>query len=259
MRKTSYEHGVPCWVDLGSPDVEAAAAFYCGLFGWVAEGGPPEAGGYQLFRYQDAPVAGVGPQQSPGPPVWATYVSVGDADDIVEKVGANGGKVLMPIIDVMGLGRIAFFADPAGAVIGIWQPLAFPGAELVNEPGTYAWSELITTDLDGAKAFYGAVFGWGHETHEGGPVGGYTEWKVAGAPVAGMMAKPPMMPAEVPPHWGVYFAVADADATAARARELGGSVPVGPLDIEPGRMYVLADPTGGHFQIMQLKPEAVGR
>lgn len=256
MERTSYEHGVPSWVDLGSPDVEAACAFYGGLFGWDLEEGPPEAGGYRLAKYKDQPVGGIGPQQQPGPSVWGTYVSVTDADETIEKVNANGGKPLMPVTDVMGLGRMAFFSDPAGAVIGVWQPLAFPGAGRVNEPNTYAWSELVTTDMDAAKSFYSAVFGWGHETHgPGDPAmpGGYTEWKVGGSSVAGGMLKPPMMPAEVPPHWGVYFSVADADATAAKAKELGGSTIVGPMDIEPGRMYVLADPLGAVFQVMQLK------
>ena len=119
---------------------------------------------------------------------------------------------------------MAVFADPLGAVIGLWQPNQHTGAQLVNEPGTYCWSELITTDLDASKAFYGAVFGWGAE--EQGPPGGppaYTEWKLGGRSVGGMMPKSPDMPAEMPPIWGVYFAVADTDATVAKAQELGAS------------------------------------
>ena len=95
---------------------------------------------------------------------------------------------------------MAVFADPVGAVFGLWQPKEHIGAQLANEPGTYCWSELITTDLDASKAFYGAVFGWGAE--EQGPPGGppaYTEWKVAGKSVGGMMQKSPDMPAEMPP------------------------------------------------------------
>jgi hypothetical protein len=124
---------------------------------------------------------------------------------------------------------------------------------VANEPGSYCWSELITTDLDASKAFYGAVFGWGAEDQ--GPPGGpsYTEWKLTGKSIGGMMAKTPDMPAEMPPAWGVYFAVADTDATVARAQELGASLFMGPTDIEPGRFAVLADNVGAVFSVLQLK------
>jgi predicted enzyme related to lactoylglutathione lyase len=102
---------------------------------------------------------------NPGPPVWSTYVNVDDADAIVARVTGAGGQVMLPPMDVMDVGRMAVFADPVGAVFGVWQPRAHKGAGIVNEVGTYSWSELITTDVDGAKAFYAAVFGWGADTH----------------------------------------------------------------------------------------------
>jgi uncharacterized protein len=97
------------------------------------------------------------------------------------------------------------------------------------------------------------VFGW--DAREQGPGGAhsYTEWKIGERSVGGMMAKTPEMPADMPPNWGVYFAVDDADATAAKAQELGGSLFMGPMDIEPGRMAVLADPIGAVFNILRLK------
>jgi hypothetical protein len=186
--------------------------------------------------------------------VWLTYVNVDDADATVAKVTAAGGTVFMEPMDVMEAGRMALFADPVGAVIGLWQPGQHTGAELANEPGTYCWSELITTDLDASKAFYAAVFGWGAE--EQGPPGGppaYTEWKLGGRSMGGMMEKSPQMPAEMPPSWGVYFAVSDTDATVAKAQELGGSLFMGPMDIEPGRIAVLADNLGVVFNVLQLK------
>jgi uncharacterized protein len=249
----SYEHGVPSWVDLGSPDPARAAAFYTDLFGWDVQQGPPESGGYAIAHLRGKPVAGLGPQQNPGPPVWATYVNVGDADSIVAKVTANGGQVFMAPFDVMDVGRMAVFADPVGAVFSVWQPGRHLGAGIVNEPGTYSWSELITTDVAGAKTFYMAVFDWGAETHGPDGPGGYTEWKVSGRSVAGMMTKPDEMPAQVPPHWMVYFAVADADAAAERIGDLGGTVIVAPRDIEPGRFAVAVDPTGAMFNVMAMK------
>jgi hypothetical protein len=193
---------------------------------------------------------------NPGaPPQWSTYVNVDSADDTVAKVEANGGTVYMPPMDVMEAGRMAVFADPAGAVIGVWQPGQHIGAQLVNEPGTYCWSELMTDDLAAAKSFYKAVFGWDAETQGPEGPGGYTEWKVDGRSVGGMMAKPDTMPPGTPSFWGVYFAVADTDASVAKAQELGATVVMPAADIEPGRFAVLADPVGAMFNILALKPE----
>ena len=83
MEIETYEHGVPSWVDLGTPDAAKASAFYSALFGWTVQQGPPEAGGYAIAELGGKPVAGIGPQQNPGPPVWSTYVNVDDADATV--------------------------------------------------------------------------------------------------------------------------------------------------------------------------------
>lgn len=257
MEMDSYEHGVPSWVDLGSPDPAAARAFYSGLFGWEVEEGPPEAGGYSIAMLRGRPVAGLAPQMNPGPPVWSSYVDVDSADDVVALVTKNGGQLLMEPMDVMTAGRMAFFADPVGAVIGIWQPGDHKGAGIVNEANAFSWSELVTTDLDRSIDFYGAVFGWGAQKQ--GPPGGppqYVEWQVGGRSVAGMMPKPPQMPDAVPPFWGVYFGTDDTDATAAKATDLGGTVVAGPMDIEPGRFATLADPSGATFNVIKMQPRS---
>jgi hypothetical protein len=250
-----YDDGVPSWVDLGSPDLGKSKEFYGGLFGWDFPPGPPDAGGYTVCELRGKTVAGLGPKMNPDmPTVWMTYVNVGSADDTVAKVTANGGTVFMPPMDVMDAGRMAIFADPLGAVIGLWQAKGHMGAQLANEPGAFCWNELITTDLDASKSFYKAVFGWDGE--DMGPPGGppaYTEWKLAGKSVGGMMAKNADMPAEMPPNWGVYFAVADTDASVAKVQELGGSVLMGPADIEPGRFAVVADNLGAVLNILRLK------
>ena len=111
---------------------------------------------------------------------------------------------------------MAVFVDPVGEFFSVWQAGTHPGAQLVNEPGTFSWSELITTDVDASKAFYQRCsLGRRTRTATPGPRADYTEWQVNGRSVGGMMLKPPMMPAEVPPHWAVYFSVADTDAAAA--------------------------------------------
>jgi hypothetical protein len=240
---------------MGSPDLEKSRAFYGALLGWECPEGPAEAGGYSVCLLQGKTVAGLGPQMMPDvPPSWMTYVNVGSADDTVAKVSAGGGTVFAGPMDVMDVGRMAVFADPLGAVIGLWQPKSHIGAQLANEPGAFCWNELVTTDLDASKAFYRAVFGW--DANDVGPPGGanpYVEWKLGDKSVGGMMPKTPEMPAEMPPMWGVYFAVADCDKTVAEAQELGGSLFMGPTDIEPGRFAVLADNVGAVFNVLQLK------
>lgn len=249
---TAYADGVPSWIDMASPDVAASTRFYGTLLGWQALPPVAEAGGYTLFTLRGKHVAGIGPIMAAGqPPAWTTYVNVSDADGTAKKVSDAGGTVLMPPMDVMEQGRMAIFADPSGAVLGLWQPAAHVGAELVNEPGAYCWSELATRDPEGAKAFYARALGWEATSEQMGPMQ-YTEFKVGGESVAGMFPIDDTMPAGMPPHWGVYIAVGDCDATVATATSLGASVVVPAVDIPVGRFAVLADPQGAMLSVIKL-------
>jgi predicted enzyme related to lactoylglutathione lyase len=250
--RTEYAPGVPCWADIGT-DVQAARSFYSSLFGWDAiDAGPPEeSGGYGFFTKDGKMVAGYGPQQDPGPPFWATYVTVADCDEAATQVERAGGTIVAAPMDVFESGRVAVFQDPEGAFLSVWQPRQHPGAEVVNEPGAMSWNELNTRDVDTARAFYASVFGWEPVTTGEGEAA-YVELRLDGRSVAGMLPMPAAVPPEVPAHWLVYFAVADTDATVARCQELGGSVGVPPMDIEPGRFAVIADPQGAHFAVIRL-------
>lgn len=257
---TSYDPGVPSWVDLGTPDLDAAIRFYGELFGWEAEPSPdPEAGGYTMMQLRGRNVAGIGPLMQEGQPVvWSTYMNVADADATAAAVRDNGGTAIVEPMDVLGYGRFAIFLDPGGAAFGVWQARSMTGAGLVNEPGALCWNELMTRDVDAAKRFYGAVFGWDLETM---PFAGteYTVANVGGRGIAGMMAMGDNFPAEVPPHWGVYFAVDDCDAAVAKAGELGASVMMPPMDVEGvGRMAALVDPHGAPFSVLKLAPQPEG-
>ena len=173
-------------------------------------------------------------------------------DAAVAKVEPAGGQVLMPAFDIHDAGRMAFVADPTGATVGLWQAKQHIGATLVNETGTCIWNELITDKPDAALAFYEAVAGITYGTMEMAPGQHYRVLKAGGNDVGGCMETP--MPG-VPNHWHVYFAVDDADGTAAQAKAEGGQVVVEPYDIPSvGRTTVLADPQGAMFSV--LKPAA---
>jgi len=255
----NYPAGTPSWVDLSTPDAAASAGFYGGLMGWSATepDASGETGGYQLFQQDGQTVAGLMPQTAEGQPTaWATYVSVDDADATAAKVSEAGGAVILPPMDVTDLGRMAMFADPTGAVFGIWQPREFAGADLVNEPNSLCWNEVMTRDAARNREFYPAVFGWGiGEAGFTGAPESYVVWELDGRGIGGMMEmSEPYFPADVPAHWSVCFAVADCDGTVARARELGGTVLVEPVDMPIGRFATLADPHGASFAIVQPAP-----
>jgi len=255
--RTSYTPGTPCWVDLGAPDLDAAVEFYGGLFGWdIPEAENAEqTGGYRQATKGGKPVAGVMPLMQEGqPPAWSTYVSVEDADATMARAKEAGGTVFAEPMDVMDLGRMAVFADPAGAVIGIWQPGAFAGAGVVKEPNAVVWNELNTRDPEAAKSFYGAVFGWTFEEREF-ETGTYTSVKVGEDGVGGLVDITGRAPDEVPPHWLVYFAVDDVDATAGTAADRGGGTVLEPFDIaEVGRIAILKDPFEAVFAVMTPDP-----
>jgi len=254
--RTSYDPGTPCWVELsGTPDVEASQSFYRELFGWEMPEQPnsDQLGGYRRAKLGGRDVAGVSPRMEDGQPtVWATYVSVEDAAATAAKVAESGGGQVAEPMDVVGLGTMAIFTDPTGAVFGVWQPGTFAGAELVNEPGAFAWNELGTRDVGAAKEFYGAVFGWGFRDNDMGEMGTYTEWLNGEASIGGMMDVSGRLPDEIPAHWLVYFAVENTDAALETVKSSGGGVSFGPVDIPAGRFAIVTDPHGAAFAVIQL-------
>jgi len=244
---TRYEHGVPSWVDIGTQDPAAGVRFYSDLFGWTGQDMGEEAGHYTIVSKAGRQVAAISPAQDPGPPRWTTYVNVDDIEEVARKAEAAGGTVVVPPMDVMAAGRMAIFADSSGAVIAAWQPGQHLGAQLVNEPGAFAWSELSSSDVAASRAFYSAVFGW---TWGGGD--DYAEAQVGGRTIAGLMPRRPDLPADVPDSWLVYFGAADVDADVKKATDLGASVIVGPTDIpDTGRFAVLTDPQGAAFALFK--------
>ena len=274
-----YIPGVPCWVDTSQPDPDAAVAFYSRLFGWECEQVMPEGapGRYAIARIRGEDVAGIGsiPEGAPAFATWNTYIWVDSADETAAAVERAGGRTLAAPFDVFDSGRSAVLADPEGAVFAIWEPRRHRGARIVNEPGAVNFNGLHTRDLEGAKRFYGAVFGWQTQSFAGSfqawtlPAYGdhlerdrpglREEMAQMGVPgfedVVASLIPIGDDERDVPAHWSVTFAVADTDAIAARTAELGGRVLVPPFDAPWVRMSVLADPQGATFIASRFAPE----
>ena len=275
-----YIPGVPCWVDTSQPDPEAAVDFYSDLFGWEFENVmPPGAEGrYFIARIRGGEVAAVGsvPEAAPPAAMWNTYVWVESADETASKVRASGGRVVVEPFDVGDAGRMAVFTDAEGAAFCVWQAKEKEGLRIVNEHGSLNFNDLYTRHADSAKSFYTSVFGWQALAMGGG----FEMWTLPGygdhleidnpdlrkqmaevdAPkgfedvVASLVPIADDQP-DVPAHWGVTFAVDDADAIAAKAAELGGTVVVAPFDAPWVRTTVISDPQGATFTASTFVPE----
>lgn len=249
---TYHAHGSLSWADIGSTDLPATTAFYCQLFGWETSEAPnhEESGGYGFFQLNGHNVAGYGPAHMPGV-WWATYFATDDINDTVARVLDHGGAIIVPAMQVMDAGHMAVCADPSGAAFSLWQSGDHCGAQLTDEPGSLCWAELMTRDLDEARRFYPAVFGWTL-----GEPGDYQEFQLNGVSIGGLMAMPEMMPAEVPPNWGVYFAVADLNDSIDALNQAGGQVMFGPQTAgEAGTFVTVCGPLNEVFSLIQLNTE----
>ena len=283
-----YVAGVPCWVDVASPEPRATADFYRDLFGWVIEDRAPAApGGAYLWAQLDGEdVAGIGAPATSGATTtsgatragtaaasWRTYVRVTDLDATAARVAGAGGTLVTAAFAVPEPGRAALFADPAGAVLGVWEPSEHPGAQRVNEANTWNFNTLRTPDPDGAKRFYAAVFGWEPRLADFGAatatmwcLPGYGEqverehpgWMQGhadrGSPpgfvdVVGWLEALPVDTPGGGPAWGVELTVDDTRATTRRALTLGARVEVAPFDAGGLWSAVLRDPQGAVFAL----------
>lgn len=249
--RTQFAPGTFSWADLATTDQAAAKEFYSGLFGWVAQDMPVGEGVfYSMMSLDGKSVAAIAPQpqqqrDAGAPPSWQSYVTVEDADAVVERATELGGTAHAPAFDVMEAGRMAVLQDPHGAFFMIWQPRQHIGASLVNAPGALSWNELASPDFDVATAFYGGLFGWTFAPLEGSP----EPYLLIQNGERGNGGVRPLMPPGVPPHWLVYFGVADLDASLSKLDQLGGSRVTEPTDIQVGRIAVVRDPQGAAFAL----------
>ncbi|MER8041493.1 VOC family protein [Streptomyces sp. NPDC094032] len=257
MLGTDFTTGSPDWLDLGSPDTDAAAAFYAHVFGWAFVSAGPEAGGYGFFQQDGKIVAALGPLTEEGASsAWTIYFQTPDADATAKAVEQGGGRVRMAPMDVMEAGRMAALTDPGGADFAIWQPGAVKGLERTSEDHSLLWAELHTADPEAALAFYRSLFGWRWAEME---APGMTYRVISTAEGdqqdASFGGVAPLQPGADQSRWIPYFATADADVVAASVQEAGGSVLMPPADVpDVGRIAWLADPFGAPFAVLKPAP-----
>lgn len=246
MRDTTSV-GAPCWVDTFQPDPGAATDFYGALFGWTFDKSTSRStvlpGDYLLARRGGKLVAGIRQAPPSTPPSWNTYVRVDDITQTLARAEHAGGTRIVGPLEAGRDGHLAVLADSTGVPFGLWQAEQRLGAELVDEPNSWAMSSLHTTDLDRAQDFYGGLFGWESKPVPGA---GFSKWRRADRVVAVVTATDGV---SVPPHWSVNFAVDDADAVAERAVALGGTVLMAPMSTPGLRNAVISDPQGGVLAI----------
>lgn len=244
-----HDEGAPSWVALTTPNIAVSTQFYGQLFGWEYEDGFGGLNTSKTCLVRDRPVAVMTPEVGAERGVWTMFVNVTDADKTAELVTIAGGSVLTQPHDLGASGRSAVFADHSGTTFGVWQAGSHAGTGVVDEPGTSSWSELITDDVEASQAFYGLVFDWSLAAPEG-PLN-RREWQLNGRAVSELLPRPPVMPAEIPPYWDVYFTVADAEAATRAVDSLGGTTLMRPTPIRQGTIAVFADPTGAVFTVME--------
>jgi predicted enzyme related to lactoylglutathione lyase len=259
MITTDFVAGSPCGFELGATDIEASADFYTRVFGWQAEFKGARLAGHTLMRLDGDAVAGIAPRiDEDEPPEWGVHFWVTDIAAATLRVRELGGTILVEPTELYELGQIAHVADPQGGWFTLWQTGTLSSTEAVDRPNSPCWVELWTPSAQGAKDFYGGLFGWEFSDIElpgGGGVysvarpeglgedryfGGLMEMAADQLPQSGGRAD-----------WHLVFQVADCDASAATVKDAGGLVHMGPEDAPGvGRMAVCSDPFSAGFVLL---------
>lgn len=252
--------GSPIWIDLGSHDLEAAIPFHTELFGWTFTDQGEDFGHYHMITRDGSPVGGAmstlmgpdGPTDQPqSPTAWTVYLATEDVQATTDNAQRNGATIIVPPMPVRELGSMAVLEDPAGAVVGLWQPDQFEGFVSVPEPGAPVWFEAMVRDFDAALPFYRDVLDWNPQYMGGDEQAEvrYVTNDVQDAASAGLYDASSWNPTSS--YWRAYIGMEDTDASLAKLQQLGGTLVDGPEDTPFGRLATVQDPQGAQFQIIQ--------
>lgn len=256
-----HKAGDFCWMDLATTDQSAAKKFYGEIFGWAAKdspmgenqfysmfsiGGREVGAGYTLAEHQRA--MGMGPH-------WMPYVATESADATVKRAEELGAKIIAPAFDVFDAGRMAMFEDPTGGKLCVWEAKSHVGSRITGVDGTLCAADLITPDQDAASAFYEKLFGWRIMKEDEEAAHRYYHIFNGEQFIGGM--QPADWWGGAPAHWQIYLQVANCEASAAKAKELGARIYMPAMKVEDvGWMAVMADPQGATFAIFQAARKA---
>lgn len=247
------------WYDLMTTDPEAAKAFYTAVVGWGTQLWENPGMSYTMWTAGETPIGGTMklPDEAVSggaQPHWLAYVAVPDVDATTVRAQELGGKVLVPPSSIPTVGRYSVIADPQGASIAAYTPEnVAPEAPGMPPEGGFSWHELATTDPEAAFVFYNELFGWEKTSAmDMGPMGIYQMFGRNEMPFGGVFNQPAEMPG--PPAWLHYARVPDVNAAVEAAKQNGGQLANGPMEV-PGGDWIatFVDPQGGMFAVHQVK------
>lgn len=286
VQRTTYAHGELCWADVQTPDVAAAKSFYAAVFGWRYEDLPtPDGRSYAQAFIDNDLVAVVAPQnpaqQEAGTPAqWNVYFAADNARLVAEEAPHAGGAVEFGPEEVGDSGVMVFLRPPGGGTTGVWQAGTHVGSRRQNEPGAFAWAELLTPEPRAVVGFFQQLFGHEVTEYPQDDGGTYTTLIAGGAEVAGVAPEPligdegedgaaeqeeaeegaeePAGPdsaeARARQGWQVYFGVSSVKEAVLAAVAAGAEVLVEPEFAEDGgTIATLKDPQGGVFSVLEVE------
>jgi len=246
------------WYDVMTTDTKAAERFYQDVIGWDRQDSGVPDRSYTLLSVGSTMVGGLMPipedaRKAGINPAWMGYIGVDDVDAYARRVWDSGGTIHRGPEDIPGVGRFAVAGDPHGAGFMLFAPNSAqqPASAPPGTPGHIGWHELHAGDLESAFAFYSGLFGWTKAEAVKSPAGLYQTFATGGAPVGGMMTKPPHMPRS---GWLFYFNVDAIKAAIGRVSAGGGEVLHGAMQVPGGSwMAQCRDPQGAMFAMVAGK------
>jgi predicted enzyme related to lactoylglutathione lyase len=254
--KQGFEEGLFCWADLATTDANLSKTFYAELFHWDVEEMPTPQGNYYLFKKGENAVCAMYELDADKkaqniPAHWMSYISVDIVDVTVSGAKNLGATILVEPLDVMHVGRMAVIQDPEGAVVALWQSKE-DGPVAYKENKTIGWNELYVKDTNRAKEFYEDLLIWEPSVGKTDDGMDYTEFHLGPEAVGGMLEIQEEW-GEIPPHWALYFQVANLQEKMKTVEDLGGSVVTEVMNAENvGNFVVIQDPQGAHFLMIEM-------
>jgi len=255
----SKTQGKFVWYDVMTTDTKAAEKFYRAIIGWdTKDAGMPDHA-YTLLSMGSSMVGGLMPipedaRKAGVRPAWMGYIGVDDIDAYAKRVVSAGGVIHRGPEQIPDIGRFAVAGDPHGAGFMLFQGTSSdaPPPAPAGTPGHVGWHELHAGDGQTAFNFYSGLFGWTKaEAMPMGDMGVYQIFAIEGVPAGGMMTKMPQSPV---PFWLYYFNVEALDPAIARAKNGGGQIANGPMEVPGGSWIVQCfDPQGAMFAMVAPK------